>query len=196
MSSFEERLWSELAFKHGEPLASTIDRTRPTRRQMARRNLAAGGAALAAAGIVAATLALSTGSTTPAYAIVVNHDGSVTLTLNQLLGTKDANARLANLGVRVRIIMRERGCSAKRELAPLGTELLGEGGPLRLIGHPQTHTAFGGLAVLIHPNMIPPGDTVVITARLIGHRNGDGTSHAIGMSAGLYRTPPPTCLPI
>jgi hypothetical protein len=162
------------------------------------------------AAAAAATLALTTGTTTPAYAVVVNRDGSVTLTLNELLGTKAANARLASLGVRVRVVTREQGCTAKGELAPLGTGalrqrserqhvesiLLAEGALLQRVAHPHPHTAFGGLAVLIHPNVIPAGDTVVITARLVDRRNGDGSSHALGMSASLYRNPAPTCLPL
>lgn len=174
------------------------------------RHLLAGGGALALTAAVA-TLVLSASTTTPAYAVVVNRDGSVTLTLNELLGTRAANARLASLGIRVRIVAREAGCTAKAELAPLGTGalaqrterqhiesiLLAEGALLQQVARPQTHnTAFDGLAVRIHPNVIPPGDTVVITARLIDSRNGDRSSHAIGMSAGLYRNPAPTCLPI
>jgi len=209
MSSFEERLWSELACNHGELLASAVSRAVPRRRQPARRILIAGAGALAVAAAAAAALVLTAGTTTPAYAVVVNRDGSVTLTLNELLGTRAANARLASLGVKVRVVTRERGCTAKAEPAPLApgalrqrserqrveSILLAAGALLRL-SHPQTHTAFGGMAVRIHPNVIPPADTVVITARLVDRRNGDGSSHAIGMSAGVYRDPAPTCLPL
>lgn len=210
MPSFEDRLWSELACDHGEPLAAAASRARPARRRPARRNLLAGGIALTVAAAVAATWSLTTGTTTPAFAVVVNRDGSVTLTLNELLGTRAADARLASLGVRVRVLRRERGCTSKGKLAPLGTGalrqrserqqvesiLLAEGAHLQSVVHPQKGPAFGGLAVRIHPNVIPPGDTVVITARLLDLRSGDGPSHAMGMSAGLYRDPPPTCLPL
>ncbi|MGD0454776.1 MAG: hypothetical protein ABSB69_14380 [Solirubrobacteraceae bacterium] len=210
MSSFEDRLWSELARNHGEPLASAVGRARLTRRRPARRILVAGGAALAVAAAAAATLALTAGTTTPAYAVVVNRDGSVTLTLNELLGTRAADARLASLGVRVRVVTREQGCTAKGELAPLGTGfvrqhserqhvesiLLAEGALLQGAARPQKHTGFGGLTILIHPNVIPPGDTVVITARLLDRHNGDGSSHAMGIGSGLYRDPAPTCLPL
>ncbi len=210
MSSFEERLWSELACNHGEPLASAVGRARPRRRRPARRNLAAGGAALAVAAAAVVTLALTAGTTPPAYAVVVNRDGSVTLMLNELIGARAANARLANLGVPVRVVVRERGCTERGELAPLaaGTPrrqsereradaiLLAERVLLEPVVHSNAHTPFGGLAVLIHPDVIPAGDTVVITARLLDRRKGDGSSHAIGMSAGLYRNPAPTCLPL
>lgn len=211
MSSFEERLWSELARDHGEPLASALGRRRPTRRPPTRAVLVLGGGAIALAAAAVATFVLTASTTAPAYAVVINRDGSVTLTLNELLGTRAANARLASLGIRVRIVAREAGCTAKAELAPLGigalaqrTErrnvesiLAAEGALLQQVARPRAHnTAFDGLAVRIHPDVIPRGDTVVITARLIDNRTGARTSHAIGMSAGLYRNPAPSCLPI
>lgn len=211
MSSFEDRLWSELARDHGKPLASAHGRARPTRRRPARPVLVAGGGALALTAAAVATLVLTASTTAPAYAVVVNRDGSVTLTLKELLGTRAANARLARLGVRVRIVAREPGCTAKAELAPLGigalrqhTERqhlesipLAEGALVQQVARPQTHnTAVDLLAIRIHPNAIPPGDTVVFTARLVDRSHGDGSSHALGMSVGLYRDPAPTCLPL
>jgi hypothetical protein len=209
MSSFEDRLWSELACNHGQALASAVSRARPKRRRPVRPIAVAAAAALTVAA-VAATLTLTAGPTTPAYAVVVNRDGSVMLTLNELLGTNAANARLASLGVRVRVVARERGCTAKGELAPLSTGalrqrserqrvesiLMAQRKLLQLVADAQPHAASRGLAVLIHPNVIPPGDTVVLTARLVDRSHGDGSSHALGMGAGVYRNPAPTCLPL
>jgi hypothetical protein len=172
--------------------------------------MAAGVALALAAGLLAA-FALSGGTATPAYAVVLNSDGSVTLTLNQLLGARAADERLASLGVKVTVLTREQGCTSTGIRAPdaisplssgaLGRErrsvesiLLGQGALIERSTLPRAHTGFRGLTLRIDPTMIPPEDTLVITARLLDGPSGDGHSHAIGMSAGLYRDPAPTCL--
>jgi hypothetical protein len=192
MSSFDDQLWSELARDHGAPLARAQSRVRPGRRRSARRTLAAGGASLVVAAAVILAVSLNTATTSPAYAVVVNPDGTVTVTLKQLLGRTGANARLASLGVPVRVVTREAGCTAKSERTPLaeGTER-----GLLSIATAQASGGVGAAAIRIHPHVIPAGETVIITARAITGPKGGRPSHAIGLSAGFYRDPAPSCLP-
>ncbi|HEX3509676.1 MAG TPA: hypothetical protein VHT27_01120 [Solirubrobacteraceae bacterium] len=204
MSSFDERLWAELASNHGEPLAAAPARTRPAHPRRGGRILLAAGAALTLAGGTTATLALTAGTTTPAFAVTVNRDGSVTLTLNQLLGAKAANAKLASLGVNVRVVARERGCMATATTPPTGprglrTEhrliesiLSGNDAPVQSGPRPGVDT---GLEFRIRPDEIPAADTLLITARRVEAEGAHG-SHAVGMSVALYRDPAPTCVPL
>ena len=80
MSSFEDRLWSELVHEHGDRMqlpASSGTRAR-------RRPALIGGTALAAAAAAAAVLVFTATTSTPAYAVTSNSDGTVTVTLNDV----------------------------------------------------------------------------------------------------------------
>lgn len=115
MSKLEDRLWSDLL---GEPEADrALAATQPAgRRKPARRAPLAVGGLVFVGGLLAAALMLTGGSsTTPAYAVALNPDGSVTLTLNEVLGVAGANEGLEKLGVRVRIARPEAGCTATAE---------------------------------------------------------------------------------
>lgn len=115
-----------------EQLADRIDAERPGRelleapaqllhmgprpsadhRRSWRAPLAGGGIALTGA-IVAAALTVTAGTSPPAYALQVNTNGSVTLTINELIGINGANAQLAKLGVRARVAKLEAHCTAR-----------------------------------------------------------------------------------
>jgi hypothetical protein len=116
MFSFEDRLWSELAQEHGEPLAIAGSRLRSRPRRPPRASLAVGGAVMAAAILVAALSLTASTSTTPAYAVNVNPDGSVRLTLTSVIGVRGANATLAKLGVRARVAQIEAGRTQPGEI--------------------------------------------------------------------------------
>jgi hypothetical protein len=206
MSSFDDRLWSELARDHGERLASAGRRVRPARGCPGRRVVAAGAAVVIAAS-VALTLAATVSPPRPAYAVIVNRDGSVTLRLSALAAASAANERLARLGIRARVVFRERGCVAGRpaRLAP-GSEraaerqradaiLLAEGAVLESLARVAKQRP-AGLAVHIRPDAIPARDTVVLAVRRLNGGRGATASHAIGMTAGLFRDPAPRCLPL
>lgn len=188
-----------------------------------RTALAAGGLASAGA-VVALALTLTAGSSTPAFAVVVHHDGSVTLTVNELIGVGPANARLAELGVRARLARREPSCTTKarpipwlpadtpgtisrrtghetrhaRESRLLSSELARARAELRLIAT-LVHPGHGpkGISMTIRANAIPAGDTLLLVFRRVGgdRTRGGKTVEAIGGSIGLYRSPAPTCLP-
>jgi hypothetical protein len=199
MTDFEDRLWTELANDHGTELATMRPRPRGGRRRSWTAPLAAGGATLTAAA-VAGALTFTASTSPPAYAVVVNPNGSVTLTINELIGVSGANAELARLGVRARVARLERHCRARNHFIrvrfhahsglAVTPELLHNGrGP------------FGRLRMIIHPGSIPRGDTLLMSFRpmnvTISHaveRNLDGThSKALAMTMGLYRGPAPVC---
>ncbi len=200
MSSFEDRLWSELVREHGETLALAGARRSPRPRRSWRAPLAAGGVVLTAA-IVAGALLLTASTSPPAYAVVVNPDGSVTLTIDELIGVKAANAQLARLGVRVRVAVVEAGCAAKGvharfpALLPFGMQRE----PVeerRMVRPVKTRPGFGGIGMVIRPGAIPPGDTLLLTARRLSTgRHAGAPVHAVGLTMGLYRGPAPACVP-
>ncbi|HEU0251172.1 MAG TPA: hypothetical protein VFR48_10650 [Solirubrobacteraceae bacterium] len=196
MSRFQERLWDELVREHATALACptgsrdlvprlTIVEPRPAARlrtgalrsrglSLRPRRLVVGLAALAA--IVATVSILTTTGTTPsaAYAVTQNADGTVTVTIDELLGIAGANSQLEKLGVRATVIPVQAGCSASGQIVPYPPPLFGR------LTHPS------GQGVAIRPDLIPAGETLVLAARRIGI--------AIGMTSALYRGPVPSCV--
>ena len=80
-----------------------------------RRPLLVAGSTASIGVTVLVALALSAGTGQPAYALVVRPDGTLALTLNEIIGAGPANARLAQLGVRARLVGRTAGCSPQAE---------------------------------------------------------------------------------
>jgi hypothetical protein len=217
MSSFEDRLWSELVREHGQTLAGAGARPssppwrsssrprrlpRPRGLQRLPRSwrgpLAAVAAALTAA-LAIGVLALTANSAAPAYAVVVNRDGSVTLTIDQLIGVRAANARLAALGVPARAAIVEAGCAAKGvrvRFPPRGPRNgLPEPWIAGMLRPEKSHPGFGGLGMVIRPAGIPRGDTLLLTARWLDSTHAGAAIHAVGLSFGLFRGPAPSCVP-
>ena len=104
MSKFEDRLWRDLVRKHGADLAQmTRPAAKPPRR--ARPRLLAGTSiGLAVAG-TAAALVLSAASSPPAFAVNRNSDGTWTVSIQKLAAVHGANADLAALGIRARLVV-------------------------------------------------------------------------------------------
>jgi hypothetical protein len=139
--------------------------------------LAATLAALAAT--VAVVAILSTTGTTPsaAYAVTQNPDGTITVTLGELTGVTGANAQLAKLGVRAKVVPVQAGCTAR------GESLSGIPPSLSMsIAHVQ------GQGLAIRPDLIPSGDTLVLIAKQVGA--------SVGLSYGLYRGAAPACIAV
>ena len=185
MSKFEERLWSELVRDHAWALAYPASspeslRSPPIR---ARRqpllgsrpiSIATGLAALAAA-VAAITIATTT-STTPsvAYAVTQRPDGTLSVSIDELTGVAGANAQLARLGVSVRVVPVQVGCVASGQMAPIPPSLH-EG-----LAHIE------GQGVAVRPDLVPAGDTLVLSARQLGG--------AVGLGFALYRGAAPACV--
>jgi len=194
-------------------------------RHSRRAALATSGVA-AIAGAVVLALALTAGKGQSAYAVVVRHDGSVALTLNELVGIEPANARLTKLGVRARLLRRASGCTAKARPLRWVPEDRPAPTPAHLKGKPRSHKparsaaeelarsrarlytpqsmyrslrTARGVRIVIYPKAIPHGLTLVLAFRPVypAHpTHGDrGQIIGVGGSVGLYRDPPPSCLP-
>jgi hypothetical protein len=193
VSKFQDRLWDELVEQHGalllEPPATFLPRTpAPTRRApwAPRRSLSIIGLGAAVAGVLAAlVIGLGGGSSgTPAYAVTSNGDGTITVRIREIVGIEGANAKLAALGVPVRVVTVEPNCPA-----------VGEGSTPDRVSPERQHTIMsligtpGIASVKVTPAAIPSGDTLVIGARQLD-------AGAIAMSGALYRGPGRSCLPL
>jgi hypothetical protein len=103
MSKFTDHLWSDLAREHGPTLA-LADRPEPGRAPLLRRPRVLAGSTLGLAGVgTALALALGAASSTPAYAVTTNGDGSVLVTINQNSALPQANAKLTAMGIHEQI---------------------------------------------------------------------------------------------
>jgi hypothetical protein len=161
MGKFEDRLWRELVRRHGADLAQ-ITRPRAKRARQARPRLLAGTSfALAVAG-AAVALVLSAASSPPAFAVSRNADGTVTVTLQKLEAIGGANARLAALGIRARLVEMTTGCTVKA-LPPAAVHTLALTQSMAGKRAPQA-----GIA-RFDPRNVPPGNWQVIpTYRVAG----------------------------
>ena len=103
MSKFTDHLWRDLAREHGATLAHA-DRPEPGRAggdRVLRRPRVLAGSTLGLAG-VGAVLVLALGgsaTTSPAYAVTTNGDGSVTVQINRTSSIVAANNKLVSMGI-------------------------------------------------------------------------------------------------
>jgi hypothetical protein len=103
MTKFADNLWRDLAREHGATLASA-HRPEPGRAAFLRRPRVLAGSTLAlAGGGTALVLGLGAVSSTPAYAVTTNGDGSVLVTINQTQALPQANAKLTEMGIHEQI---------------------------------------------------------------------------------------------
>jgi hypothetical protein len=155
MSKFEDHLWREVVTAHGKDLAA-MGSAAPRNSRRARPRLIAGiSLGLAGAG-VAIGIVLSATPATPAYAVTLNHDGTVTVTISGRSGIAGANAKLRQLGIRASVMAdTPSGCGAvRRHAAPSqGTQ---------------------DASWTISPRKVPPGRTLVLTMAAKPHGGGPG----------------------
>lgn len=169
MSTFEDRLWSDLVHEHGAEMRTHSGLTHAPRR---RRPALLTGTALATAGATAAAaLVLSaTTSAPPAYAVATNPNGTVTVTLNDISAITGLNAELARDGIRAKAIPLTATCPTRGfpGTMPAGT-------------NPSTYT------VTIDPGDIPAGFTAIVAVSETG-------SGQVKIAAGAWPNPGPSCL--
>jgi hypothetical protein len=151
-----------------------------------RRLFALAGAILGLAAVIVAVAALESGGGSPpaAYALTQNPDGTVTLTLSEVLGVEPADDQLAKLGIPVVVAKIEPGCDETGELVRPTAPRYGE-----MIEPAKTGPGFGGLTWVIHPSLIPPGDSL----RLSVQRDPDSSIPALGTGIALFRGQAPRC---
>jgi hypothetical protein len=160
MTKFTDHLWSDLAREHGAALAQA-DRPEPGRASFLRRPRVLAGSTLGLAGVgTALTVALSAASTTPAYAITTNSDGSVLVTINQKTALPQANAKLTAMGIHEQVTIY------------MVTGPAAVSGPVNCTPKPGAHLSGPPLKVLVGKDgteVIDPGTT--------GDNTGVGTWH-------------------
>ncbi len=174
MGDFEDQLWTDLMHAHGDELARA--QRPPARRGRARPlALTAGGVGVIGA-ITAVTLGLPATTGTPAYAVTENADGTVAVTIHDLIGIRGANAELARLGVPIRAVTFGPDCRDAFHPDP-------NAGTMRAT-FLATSPARGEMTV--RPAEIPAGDTLLLTAEVNGSE--------VGLGIGLVRGPAPSCI--
>jgi hypothetical protein len=209
VSEFQDRLWTELIGRHGALLAEPAAQRSPltgrapsacperpsparSRRSPARlpgaglssrrRRLAAGTlVAAVAASALALQLGPRSGGGSTAYAVAHNPDGSVTVTINELVGVAGANSALRTLGVPVRVAGYDASCTSDPatyvhvHLSPtLRGRAVDANGPA------------GGIR--IEPAAIPAGDTLLLGTQ-------EPRPGVVEVGVSLYRGAVPPCLP-
>ncbi len=148
--------------------------------------LAIAGAALCLAAVIVAIAALGSGGSSPdaAYAVTQNPDGTVTLTLSEVLGVEPANEQLAKLGIPVVVAKIEPGCEERGETVRPSAPRFNE-----MIEPAKAGPGLAGLTWIIHPSLIPSGDTMRLSVQL------DPVSQipAVGAGMALFRGRAPKC---
>lgn len=145
----------------------------------------AGVLALAAATVTVVALMSAGGGTPAAYAITQNPDGSVTLSLNEVLGVEPVDERLAQLGVPVVVAKMEAGCDEHGEPVRFPS---GQVFP-EVIETVKTGSGLAGITWVIRPSLIPSGDTL----RIAVQRDPKSPIPALGAQFGLFRGQAPSC---
>jgi hypothetical protein len=178
MSKFKDRLWRELVRDHGAELAQL---TRPAgkRARRARPRLLAGTSVALAVAVAAVALVLSAASSPPAFAVSRNADGTYTVVLQKLAAIHGANAKLASLGIRARLVEVTTGCTVK-VLPPAAVHAMALAQSMAGKAAPQV------AITRLDPRKIPPGKTQVIPAYRVA-----GTVHV--ETPHLLKGAAPTC---
>jgi len=185
MARFEDRLWRELVDQHGHVLAAApAPAAAPAAPRRLRRAPVAAIAVAVAVALAALLIGLGRGgSGSSAYAVVTNPDGTVTVTISELIGVAPANQRLRELGLPVAVAEVTKSCPVKpgavhsADLPPAVSDRISEtvGGP-------------GNPGVRVDPAAIPAGDTLLLTA----HERRPGL---IALRELVIEGAPPSCMP-
>lgn len=170
MSTFEDRLWSELVREHGDEMrprpAMSATHAPRRRRPLLLTGTALGTVALAAAAVLALS---ATTSTPPAYAVTSNPDGTVTVTLREVSAIATLNAELTRAGIAARAVPLTADCPIHGfpNAMPTGT-------------NPSTYT------ITFVPGDIPAGYAAVVAV-------GQNASGQIELAQGAFPSPVPAC---
>jgi hypothetical protein len=181
MDKFKERLWRELVREHGPDLARI---SRPARRERAVRPPLLAGTTLGLAGVgTALALALGAASTSPAFAVTENHDGTVSVVLKNLDAIHGVNARFAQLGFRARVVQAAAGCAVRPQPVVAGSLAR------RQVRIASVTVKQGDLNARFDPQKIPAGQMLVMGAWRQGRVIKTSSGHVVRGGA-------PACLPV
>ncbi|GAB2821590.1 hypothetical protein [Lentzea nigeriaca] len=174
MGEFDDSLWAELQREHGQALLQNMAK------QRSRRTARWIGAAAAATVLGTGALAASTyfGGAPPAYAVVDNPDGSVSLILEDVQRFEEATAKLRERGVPAIAVALRKGCA------------IPSGGRDIIDSAVVFESAAGWPKITIVPGRIPAGATIVLAASRPD--SGDISLLLAGVHADGQV---PTCLP-
>ncbi|MEU0879061.1 hypothetical protein ABZ345_10720 [Lentzea sp. NPDC005914] len=179
MSKFEDNLWAELQHEHGQALLQNMAKrqSRRTKRWI--------GAAAAVVVLGTGALAASTyfGGAPPAYAVVDNPDGSVTLTVREVQAFEAATAELRKHGIRAIAVPIRKDCSWDEWFKIENIQLLDPD---------QTSAVEWNMddiyQMKIHPERIPADAQLVLSAIQRGR--------GLQFGAGYARGEMPKCVPM
>jgi hypothetical protein len=178
MGKFEDNLWAELQHEHGQALLRNMAK------RQSRRTARWIGAAAAVTVLGAGALAASTyfGGAPPAYAVVDNPDGSVTLTVREVQAFEAATAELRKRGIRAVAVPMRKDCSWDEYLKMETIQLLG----------PDPSAVEWNMSNLyqmkIYRERIPADAELVLSAIQRGR--------GLQLGAGYARGEMPRCIPI
>ncbi|MEV6241006.1 hypothetical protein [Lentzea sp. NPDC051838] len=117
MSKFEDNLWAQLERDHAPVLHENVARKRRTNTS---RWLAAAAVA-AMLGTAAAIAPAYFGGTPPAYAVIDNRDGTVTLKVREIEQVDEATAKMREMGIPVAAVPLRENCQMRgRKINPPG----------------------------------------------------------------------------
>jgi hypothetical protein len=181
MGKFEDRLWTELVREHGRDLAQIAKPPRRSARRPRSRLLLGTTVGLAGLG-TALALVLSAASSSPAFAVTRNPDGTVTVWVTRVGGILGANARLAELGVHARAVQVTAGCT------PARANWIARNAKVQRVLTPGRMQALI-VKARFDPKRIPAGHTLVLAAARAGLAPSVAPVH-------LVRGPAPGCFPL
>ena len=185
MSNFEDQLWSQLVRERGEQMraapgataalaASASVTTRTSRRlRDFRRPALLTGPRLASPGSRPRVCSLSPAAS-PAFAVMKNPDGTVTITLNELSSLAALNQKLSQEGFPFTAVPMSTTCPASGSISILPSS------PREPAQPPKS-------AITIDATQIPNGDVGVLGAT-------ETSSGRVELVAGAATPPTPSCL--
>lgn len=180
MTKFEDQLFGQLMTEHGHQLRA-MQRPVPARRRARRPVWMATAAAGTAAAATAAVMTLSSAPAMAAYS-VTQHDGAVSVSVDNASGVAGANAALDRMRARVVVVPVRSGCP------PIGSLPRPQPAP-----HPAVQVAAGvnkdghrSVSVKIKGS-IPAGDTMILAF------TGSPRSGSVG-AGGIITGPVPRCV--
>jgi hypothetical protein len=183
MSRFEDNLWREVERKYGSELSEADG---PLQRRSRLRVPVIAGTSLGLVGASAvAVIVLSAASSSPAFAVTHNPDGTVSVVIRRIEGIPGANQRLAQLGIRARAVRIADGCQVA---PPPALARVTVATFVRTRDAVSVGGTDGKVLARIRPTQIPIGRTLVIPAV----RNGALVRLVRGRAV---RGAVPTCLP-